>query len=429
MPIMAGHLGHIVLGLADTAMVGQLGEIPLAAIALANSVFMLFFVFAVGISMGITPLVASSDGKQDIGEGAGWLQNGLSVNMVTGLVMVLLTFGFTPFMDYLNQPPEVVSLAVPYLQILTLSVLPLMYYQHYKQFAEGLSFTKVAMYITVLTNLMNVGLNYLLIFGKLGFPRLELNGAGWATLISRVIMGLLMFLYVYKAPQFQQYWAHLRQTKLNWGKMKGILSIGIPIGFQYVLEVGAFVFAAFMIGWLGARELAAHQVALTLSAVTYMTVSGIAAATTVRIGNYFGQQDRANLKMAGNISFWLTGFIMGFFAVVFIVFRKMLPPLFAPDEVMVQEIATALLIIVAIYQLSDGLQVVGLGALRGMKDLKVPTYVTIGAYWGIGIPVGYLLGFKAGLGIYGVWYGLAIGLTLAAIAHILRFRYMVKVRV
>lgn len=423
LPIVFGQLGHIFTGLADSAMVGQIGYTSLAAVSLGHNVFVIFLVFGMGLTMGLTPHVATADGAKDIQSNIQWLRNGLYINGLTGLLMSVGMLLGLPLVYYLNQPPEVIEEGWSYMQVVALSLFPLMIFQHYKQYAEGLSYTKVAMYISLGGNLLNIILNYFLIFGVWIFPRMELFGAGVATLIARVGMAVCMALYVYRGKPFIAFRPGFVFRSISLKHILEILRVGVPVGFQFIFEVGAFVAGAFMVGWLGAIPLAAHQVAISLAAATFMGASGISAAVTVRIGKFAGAIDPRSLKE----SYW-TGIIlvliyMGTTALGFVLFRNLLPMLFTPNPE-VQNLAASLLIVAAVFQLSDGLQVVGLGALRGLKDVQVPTILALISYWGVGIPVGYLLGIELNWGAQGIWWGLAAGLTTSSLLMFARFRYI-----
>ncbi|WP_017732135.1 MATE family efflux transporter [Nafulsella turpanensis] len=417
-PVMLSHLGHIAVGVADSMMVGQLGALPLAAVSLANSIFVLALMFGIGISIGLTPLVAAADGQGQVGRITRLLKHSLLINIISGLLLFLLLMAVIPFLYALDQPAAVVELATPYLWVVGASLLPFMLFQGYKQLIEGLGHTRQAMVITLLANGVNVGLNYLLIFGKLGFPEMGLVGAGWATLFSRVFMAAMMAAYFYRSRLFAAY----RNATKGFKKkiIRKLLSLGVPMGFQYVFEVGAFSGAAIMVGWIGAKALAAHQIALNLASVSYMIASGFAAAATVRVGNQLGQKNYASMQQAGFISFGIGLLIMLFFALSFIAGQHFFPSLYIDDEEVI-EIAATLLVIAAFFQLSDGVQVVGLGTLRALEDVKVPTLITLIAYWVIGLPGGYLLAFHAGLGVQGIWWGLLCGLTVAAVFLSWRF--------
>ena len=295
-----------------------------------------------------------------------------------------------------------------------------MIFQTYRQFAEGLERTRMAMVIVIGSNLLNIALNYVLIFGKHGFPALGLNGAGWATLISRVVMAICMMLYVYYGKKFTAYRKGFSIGNYSKPVISKMLHIGLPAGSQFIFEAGAFGFSALMMGWLGTTALAAHQIAINLATISYMTTSGLAAAATIRVGNFLGKRDKENLQRSAFTMIWMAVALMTAWALLFIFGRYFLPALYI-DDVEVIELTAGLLIIAAFFQLSDGTQVVCAGALRGLQDVKVPSILIFVAYWVIALPLGYLLAFPLGLGANGIWIGLSIGLTLTASAMVLRF--------
>ena len=422
-PVMLSHLGHMAVGVADSVMVGQLGAVPLAAVSLANSVFVLALMFGIGISYGLTPLVAAADGKGHTARIARLLKHSFLINVLFGVLLFGAVVAVIPFLYLLDQPPAVVELATPYLWVIGGSMLPFMLFQVFKQLIEGLGHTRQAMVITLLANAVNVVLNYVLIFGKLGFPELGLVGAGWATLVSRIGMAALMVLFFYRSKIFAAY--HRTAKGFKKKIFRKLLSLGVPMGFQYVFEVGAFSGAAIMVGWIGANALAAHQIALNLAAISYMVAAGFSAAATVRVGNQLGKGYITSMRRAGFISFGLVMLMMLCFALTFIAGQYFFPSLYIDNDEVI-EIAASLLVIAAFFQLSDGIQVVGLGTLRALEDVKVPTFITLVAYWGIGIPAGYLLAFPLGQGVQGVWWGLLAGLTVAAIFLSVRFNTLSK---
>jgi len=418
---MLSQLGHILVGVIDSIMVGQLGPEPLAASAFANSIFHVFLMFGIGISFGITPLVAQADGQNDQSTITRVLRHGIILCLVTGIVLFALLAATSGLLPYLGQTESVIDLGIPYYLIISASIVPLMIFQNFKQFTEGLSFTKQVMYITVFSNLINVLLNYLLIFGKFGFPELGLNGAGWATLASRIFMAIALWWFVRKARFFKDYIAGFQLFKVKGQFFKPMLKLGVPTGTQFLFEVGAFSVAAVMMGWLGDTELAAHQIAISLVALSYMMATGISAAATVRVGNHIGKSDGVNLKRAGYANFILGVVFMSCCSALYITFHNFLPTLYIEDTEVVS-IAGSLIIVAGLFQLSDGVQVVGLGNLRGMSDVKVPTLITFVAYWGLAIPISYVFGFVLDFGPEGIWYGLLTGLTIAAVLLFFRFR-------
>jgi MATE family multidrug resistance protein len=426
-PVMLSQMGHILVGIVDSIMVGQLGPAPLAASAFANNALGIFMMFGIGLSYGITPLVAQADGKEDDPMIIRVLRHGIILCGLAGVVLFLLLLGLAQLMPYMGQPVDVVTMGKPYFLIISGSLVPLLLFQGFRQFAEGKSITKPTMYITIVANVVNVIFNYLLIYGKFGFPELGLNGAGWATFIARIMMVIGLGWFVWNFGKFRKYREGFQLLKAKADLFKPMLKIGVPSGIQFVFEVGAFAMAAIMMGWLGTVPLAAHQIAISLVSLSYVMASGISAASTVRVGNQIGLKDALNLRRVGNTSFIIAIIFMAVCSGLYITFSGFLPTLYVKDEE-VLGIATSLIIIAGCFQLSDGVQVVGLGSLRGMSDVKVPTYITLAAYWGLAIPISYLLGFTFDLGPQGIWYGLLIGLTVAAIALYWRFQKLCKLK-
>ncbi len=416
-PVVIGQLGHIMVSVADTVMVGRVGVIPLAAATFAGTFYHILMMFGIGVSYAVTPLVAAAK-PDDQSRLMHYLQNGLLLNFLLSVGLTAIALGASQFLMFFGQEVPVAEAAESYLIIVSSSLIPLMVFQTYRQFSEGKSDTFNPMVVSIVSNLVNVGLNYVLIYGALGFPELGLNGAAWATLISRVVMALMMIWMIRK---------HLTGFKFEfeWAQAKRMIKIGFPSGLQYVFEVGAFATAAIMAGWISAEAIAAHQIAINLAAISFMCATGLAAASTVRIGNQMGLKDLPNLKLAGYTSFITVAIFMSFAALTFILLREPLAALYVKDTG-VQTVAAGLLVIAAAFQISDGLQAVGLGVLRGLTDVKVPTLITFVAYWLLAIPGGYVLGFVFDLGVDGIWYGLSGGLTVAAILHMYRFSNLIK---
>jgi MATE family multidrug resistance protein len=420
-PVMVGSLGHIMVGVADSLMVGQfLGAIPLAAVSLANSVFHIPFVFAIGVAFGLTPLVANADGEGDIKKAAGLWKNAFYINLVFGILLSFLLVGISPVLDMMNQEPEVVRFAGPYFNIISWSMIPFLLFLNLKQFAEGLSDTLTATRISLAANVLNVVLNYVLIKGVWGFPEMGLNGAAWASFIARISMFVGLWLYIRFKDKFKQYWEVRSQTHFSWEAVKRILNIGVPSGLQYIFEVGAFAISAILVGVIGALPQAAHQVSISLASISYMAASGLSAAAAIRVGNQLGKKDYRTLHLAAVTLFRMVAIFMTLTGIVFITGRFFWPSLFT-DNATVIGIAAQLLIITTIFQISDGVQVVAQGALRGLSDTRMPTFLTFISYWVISLPLAYVLGFFTDLGVIGIWIGLAVGLTINAILLYRRF--------
>jgi MATE family multidrug resistance protein len=425
LPVVLSQLGQVSVGVADSMMVGRLGAVELAAASLANSIFFVLLMFGMGISMGITPLVSIAEGKGKMKRISSLFQHGLWINIVTAILLILIILMLSQGLHFLDQPKEVVQITIPYLLIITASMLPFMIFQTFKQFAEGLSQTKQAMYVTIFCNLVNVFLNWVLIYGKLGAPELGLNGAGIATLISRVLMPIMMGWYVIRSKRYRQFDLQLGIKKLRFFMINRILKIGLPTGFQYIFEVSAFSAAAIMMGWIGVNALAGHQIALNLASISYMMAAGLSTAGMIRVSNQIGKGNQKAMRESGMVVFGMVLVFMFTCAVIFVVFRYTLPTFYIDDMEVIQ-ISASLLVIAGLFQLSDGVQVVGLGVLRGMEDVKFPTIITLIAYWVLGLPLGYFLAFELEMGAEGIWYGLLIGLSITAVVLFFRFNMLSK---
>jgi MATE family multidrug resistance protein len=426
-PVMISMLGQVMTGVADSVMVGWIGATPLAASSFANIFFTLPLFFGVGVSYAITPLVAEAHGAKNIKGIIDTLRNGFLINMLMGVALVVLIFAIEPTLYRMSQPPEVVTLAIPYLKIVGFSIMPTMLFQTFRQFAEGLHKTRMAMVIVIVSNLLNIALNYVLIYGVYGFPEMGLNGAGLATLISRIVMGVWMALYVYYGKFFREYRSAFDVQKLlrpgrpgSWTLINKMLHIGVPAGTQFLFEAGAFGLSAVMMGWIGTTALAAHQIAINLATISYMTTSGMGAAATIRVAHFLGQRDIPTLRRVAFLMIAMAAAIMTAWGILFIAGKHFLPALYIRDAAVLQ-MAAPLMIIAGFFQLSDGMQVVCAGALRGLQDVKVPSLLIFVAYWIIALPLGYWLAFPLGYGANGIWIGLLIGLTVTAALMIIRF--------
>jgi MATE family multidrug resistance protein len=339
-----------------------------------------------------------------------------------------------PLMHYMKQPEEVVVLAIPYLDLVAFSLIPLIVFQGFKQFSDGLSMTKYPMYATILANIINVALNYVLIFGKLGFPQLGIVGAAIGTLASRFIMLFFLWYLLRNKKKSRDYVTNIKFFVLENRMIKKILNLGFPSAMQMFFEVAIFTGAIWLSGLLGKNPQAANQIALNLSSMTFMVAMGLSVAAMVRVGNQKGLQNFRELRRIA-LSIFILGLGLAFiFALLFIAFHKVLPTIYVDlddpvnyiDNTEVVAIAAKLLIASAIFQLSDSAQVIILGALRGLQDVKIPTLITFIAYWVIGFPISFFLGKEEAYASFGIWLGLLVGLTSAAILLYIRFNYLTK---
>ncbi|QDW25284.1 MATE family efflux transporter [Pedobacter sp. KBS0701] len=423
LPIVGSQVGHTLVHMADSIIVGHFTDtIQLAAVSLVNSIFMLILVIGLGISYGLTPLIAQENGRQNYDECGKLLSNSLIINICIGIFLyVLVQLGIFCVIDRLEQTPEVVRYAKPYLNLLSISIIPLLIFQTFKQFAEGLGFTKQAMFVSIWGNALNIILGIIFVKGMFGIKSMGVSGVGLSTLIDRILMATVMCFYVLRSRHFKKYLTSFKATFFDKIRAVKIAKIGMPVAMQYSFEISAFSGAAVLIGTIGAVEQAAHQIAISLAAMTYMIASGVASAATIKTGNNFGKNNFDDLRKSAIASYHVILLFMSFTAVIFVLANNIMPFIYTEDAAVIP-IAAQLLIIAGFFQLFDGTQVVGLGVLRGIGDVNIPTFITFLAYWVVGIPIGYVLGFHFNLGVNGIWYGLTLGLLTASILLFLRFQ-------
>lgn len=433
-PVMLGMLGHTFVSFIDNIMVGQLGTAELAAVSLGNSFMFIAMSLGIGFSTAITPLVAEADAANNFKEGKSAFKHGLFLCTVLGIGLFLLVYFAKPLMYLMKQPEEVVVLAIPYLDLVAFSLIPLVIFQAIKQFSDGLSMTRYPMYATLLANIVNVVLNYLLIFGKFGFPELGIVGAAYGTLVSRFIMVAYLWWLLKGKEKSKEYVTNIKLFVLDKSMIKKISSLGSPSAMQMFFEVAIFTAAIWLSGLLGKNPQAANQIALNLSSMTFMVAMGLGVASMIRVGNQKGLKNYIDLRRIA-FSLFLLGIILAVcFAILFFVLHDQLPKLYVDlddaknliDNTEVVSIASKLMIAAAIFQISDSIQVVILGALRGLQDVKIPTIITFISYWLVGFPISWFLGKEEAYASFGIWLGLLAGLTTAAILLYIRFNYLTK---
>ncbi len=431
---MLGMIGHTLVGFVDNIMVGQLGTAELAAVSLGNSFVFIAMSLGIGFSTAITPLVAEADGEKNIEKGKQAFNHGIFLCTILGVVLFLMILAIKPLMYSMNQPFEVVTLAMPYLSLVAFSLVPLIMFQGFKQFSDGLSQTKYAMWATILANLINVVLNYILIFGKLGFPEMGIIGAAIGTLASRIVMLIFIWALLKSKEKFKPYLERFSLANIKKSILKKIIDLGFPSALQMLFEVAIFTAAIWLSGVLGKNPQAANQIALNLSSMTFMVAMGLSVTAMIRVGNQKGLQNFKELRRIAFSIFLLTFFLDIIFALFFTIFHQELPRIYVDEHDLLNQvdnfevisIAAKLLLVSAVFQISDGLQVAVLGALRGLQDVKIPTLITFIAYWMIGFPICYFLGKPEMYGSVGIWIGLLAGLTASAILLYLRFNYLTK---
>ncbi|TXD72552.1 MATE family efflux transporter [Aequorivita antarctica] len=433
-PVILGMLGHQVVALVDNIMVGQLGTAELAAVSLGNSFMFIAMSLGIGFSTAITPLVAEADGENNREKGKSSFKHGLFLCIVLGLALFAVVMFAKPLMYVMKQPPEVVDLAMPYLTLVAASLVPLIIFQGFKQFSDGMSMTRFPMYATIVANVVNVILNYMFIFGKFGAPELGVVGAAIGTLVSRVVMVAYLWYLLSRKEKSRYFVTSIKIFTLSKAMLKKLLNLGFPSAMQMFFEVAIFTAAIWLSGILGKNPQAANQIALNLASMTFMVAMGFSVAAMIRVGNQKGLKNFRDLRRVAISIVLLTTILSLIFAIGFILFNGELPKIFLDynsvtdfaDNHEVVALAAQLLIIAAIFQFTDALQVVALGALRGMQDVKIPTLICFIAYWLIGFPISYYLSMHTSLASQGIWYGLLAGLSASGIMLFIRFNYLSK---
>ena len=426
---MLGMLGHTFVSFVDNIMVGQLGTAELAAVSLGNSFMFIAMSIGIGFSTAITPLIAEADASNNFKQAKSTYKHGLFLCTTLGILLFLLVLFSKPLMYLMQQPEEVVVLAIPYLNLVAFSLIPLVIFEAIKQFTDGMSMTKYPMYATLIANIINVVLNYLLIFGKFGFPEMGMVGAAYGTLVSRIIMVIYLWTLLRYKERSRKIVRNIKLFTLDFSMIKKIVNIGSLSAMQMFFEVAIFTSAIWLSGLLGKNSQAANQIALNLSSMTFMVAMGLSVASMIRVGNQKGLQNYNELRRIA-FSIFLLGILLAvFFALLFFIFHKSLPNIYVDlndttnykDNMEVLSIASNLLLAAAFFQISDSIQVLVLGALRGLQDVKIPTILTFISYWVVGFPVSYFLGKEEMYGSFGIWLGLLAGLTTASVLLFIRF--------
>jgi MATE family multidrug resistance protein len=433
-PVILGMLGHTLISIVDNIMVGNLGSTELAAVSLGGSFVFIGMSLGIGFSTAITPLVSMADAEKDDKKIRSVFHHGLLSCIILGLVIFTLIVLAKPIMYLMHQPKEVIDLASPYIDWVAFSLIPVIIFQGYKQFADGLSRTKYSMYAIFMANIVHIIINYMLIYGIWIFPKLGIIGAALGTVISRILMVVFMHFIMKNNVHLNPYFKNFSFREIKKSMLKKIASLGIPSAMQMLFEVALFTAAIWICGSIGKTSQAANQIALTLATTTFMFAMGLSVTATIRVGNNKGLLDYKNLIIVARSVFLLALILEIFFGLLFVILHNFLPHFFlnmentnqAIENKEVIIIASKLLLVAAVFQISDGIQVVVLGALRGLQDVKVPMYITFIAYWVVGFPVSFFLGKYTELKAVGVWIGLLAGLSTAALFLYLRFHKLTK---
>ena len=418
-PLVLTQLAQISMGFVDTVMVGRLGAGDLAGVALGSSVFFTLLMVCMGVVLAVGPMVSQAHGAEDTEPMGRSVRQGLWLGLAMAIPAVALLWNIAPVLRLLGQEEATIVRTQAYLRAIAWGFLPFLWFVVLRSFVEGVSRPRPVTLIAFVGVGLNVAANYVLMYGKLGFPALGLVGTGWAsTLVYWTMFGLLL-LYVQGKHDFRSYHLFARLGKPDWHYFRELFRIGWPIGASLGIESGLFMITVMMMGWISTTALAAHQVAIQCAAFTFMVPLGIGLATSVRVGQAAGRGDAAGVRRAGGVGIGLAALVMLGAAVAFWTVPRAIVSLYLdlgdPANDAVVATAVALLGVAAVFQVFDGVQVAASGALRGLKDTRVPMLIGLFSYWGVGLVGGYVLGFVLGLGPTGLWWGLVLGLGTAAV--------------
>lgn len=428
LPVVLTQLGQIFTQVVDNLMIGHYGGSapePLAAVSFGGSVFTILYLASIGVALGMTPLIGELYVQGNRQRSSALLQNGMAFYVLLGVAVSAVQYAFVPVMYRLGQPADVVDMAVPYYNMLVMSVPFVMLFFAFKQFLEGTGNTKVELMVTIAANIVNCMLNYIFIFGNLGCTEMGVEGAGLGTLLSRIAAAILITGYFVWRKDYRAYLKDFALNHFSPVDVRRLLRMGLPISAQMFLESSAFIGTGIMMGWLGKEAISANQIANTMSTSAFMIVLSIGAATTIRTSHCYGRRDIGELSMAVKASYHLVLAWNTFAAIVFISLCNFIPALFTENTEVI-DIASSLFIVMALFQLSDGVQNVSVGVLRGIQDVKIIMPIAFTAYWLLNLPVGYLLAFTLDMGPAGMYVGYIVGLSVAAILMIGRIRRRIR---
>ncbi len=428
LPVILSQLGQIVVQFVDNMMVGQYGGdniTPLSAVSFGGSIYFIIFVACMGITFGLTPLIGELYAKGDTQRSGQYLFNGMVLYTGIGAVMTAVQLAVIPLMYYMGQPEDVVDMAIPYYKMLVYSMVPMMVFFSFKQFLEGIGNTKVAMVVVIVCNLMNVLLNWVFIYGNWGADEMGAEGAGLATMISRVAMAVSISIYFVTRSRFRRYWEHFESQHLTKANIRMLLNMGIPISAQMFLECSAFIVSGVMMGWFGSAAISANQIAITMGNAAFMIVVAVSAATTIRISHCYGANDFKTMKIAAHAAYHIGVAWNILAAIIFTATCTVMPEIFTSNTEVIA-LASVLLVLISIYQIPDGVQCVSVGVLRGMQDVKIIMPIAFLSYWVLNLPIGYLCAFTLGMGPQGIFVGYIFGLSAASILMIWRIRHKMR---
>jgi len=423
LPVSASQISDMLVLSADAIMVGALGATALAGVTFAGAASVTAMLFGVGYTAAITPLAGEAFGRGSMAEVVRYARAGTIVATLVTLTICCALLAFSPFLHVLGSPADVTEVAIPFFRWLVASFFFRILFGAFKQTAEAMANTRAALMINIVINVLNVALCWVFIYGKFGAPALGAEGAGVATFIARATGAVVAWLVYRNTSFFERVRDELKVQRQNNVSIKAeirkIFSVGTGISLQIVVEVMAFAGGAIMMGWLGTTALAAHQVSINPASITFMAALGLASAVTIRISNLRGEGDLRAARSAAYAGLWIVIVYMTVVAIGYVALRYIIPTWYVNDP-HVLELAATLLLYAGAFSLFDGLQVVGLGILRGYADIRIPTMIATISYLVVMIPSSYLLAFQFGFGPAGVWMGYLVGLIAASVAYLIR---------
>lgn len=414
-PVVMAELGWVTMGIVDTIMVGDLGVSAIGAVGLSSMLFVAVAVFAMGLLLGLDPLVAQNFGARRLDECHRWLVDGIWLGIVVTPPMVAVIFAMNASMTLWGLPAEVLALSQPYLAILTCSLPPLLMYVAFRRYLQAMNVVRPVMFALVAANIVNAIANWVLINGHWGAPAMGVRGSAYATLAARIFMaGWLLIVIVRHEAHVTP---RLRDTPLaiDPARLRRLFWLGFPAAGQTVFEVGVFTAATALVARVSAEALAAHQIVLNFASLTFMIPLGVASAAAVRVGQAIGRGDPRGAASAGWTAIAIGVGFMASAALVFFIVPRALIRLFTDDATVI-ELGVSLLFVAAVFQLFDGIQGVVTGALRGLANTRTAMLWNLVGHWTIGLPLGYLMCFRWGLGVVGLWWGLSVGLMICGVA-------------
>jgi multidrug resistance protein, MATE family len=424
LPVVIAEMGWMTMGMVDTLMVGRISPEAIGAVGLGSSIFMGVCIFAMGLMLGLDTLVSQAFGARNVDECHRWLVHGVALATALSIPVTGGLLWIASGLDTWGIDPGVHVLAAPYVEVVAWSVLPLLLYSAFRRYLQGMHVVRPVTVALVAANLVNVIVNWILIYGKLGAPAMGVSGAAWATVLSRIVMAVFLFatiLYRERGATASVFGS----LKLEVAWFGRLLRLGVPAASQVTLEVGAFAAATALAGRLAPAALAAHQIAINYAALTFMVPLGISSAGAVRVGHAVGRGDAPGAARAGWTALLFGVIFMSSAAALFLVIPRLLLHAFTADE-RVLDVGVTLLFIAAVFQLFDGLQGVATGALRGLGDTRTPMFWNLAGHWFIGLPLGYTLCFVLDTGVVGLWWGLSIGLIICGVALSVVWTYRVN---